>query len=337
MNIKICLGFFYFLNIAKNPQFCTMNNQNQPLKIWAGLITLYLIWGSTYLGIRFVVESVPPFMASGLRNFLAGSILLLFAVVTKKFQRPSRKMLIATALSGFFMLTVGNGLTTSAARWIPSSYSSLFAALSPIILVLMLWNLTKEKPSTKVIIGSILGLVGVCVLMSLKSLAIKGTEQYYLLGILFLFLAILGWDIGVILIKKAEINQYNALQIAGTQMFVGGCLSLIFSYLYGEADNFQVENITTKAILSFLYLLTFGSIVGFLVFGWLSKVASPTLVATYTYVNPLVAMIVGSIFADERLHPLMLLAGGIIITAVVLITSANMKKDVLTNQSESGF
>ena len=300
-----------------------MNNQNQPLKIWAGLITLYLIWGSTYLGIRFVVESVPPFMASGFRNFFAGSVLLTFAIVSKKYQKPSRKMLIATGLSGFFMLTVGNGLTTSAARWIPSSYSALFGALSPIILVLMLWNLTKEKPAKKVILGSILGLIGVCILMSLKSLAIKGTEQYYLLGISFLFLAILGWDIGVILIKKAEINYYNASQIAGTQMFVGGCMSLIISYLYGEFNDFQVIRITAKAMYAFLYLMTFGSIVGFLVFGWLSKVAPPTLVATYTYVNPLVAMILGALLANERLHPLMLLAGVLIITAVFLITSSN--------------
>ena len=303
-----------------------MDNQNQPLKIWAGLITLYLIWGSTYLGIRFVVESVPPFMASGMRNFLAGSILLIFAILTKKFQKPSRKMLITTALSGFLMISVGNGLITSAARWIPSSYSALFAALSPIILVLMLWNLTKEKPKKTVIIGSILGLIGVSILMSLKSLAIKGTEQYYLLGIFFLFVSVISWNIGVILIKKADINQYNTSQIAGTQMFVGGCLSLIFSYLHGEFDNFQVGNVNDKAIFSFIYLLIFGSIIGFLVFGWLSKVAPPTLIATYTYVNPLVAMILGAVLANEKLHPLMLLASGIIISAVILITSANRKE-----------
>ena len=303
-----------------------MDNQNQPLKIWAGLVTLYLIWGSTYLGIRFVVESVPPFMASGMRNFLAGSILLIFAILTKKFQKPSRKMLITTALSGFLMISVGNGLITSAARWIPSSYSALFAALSPIILVLMLWNLTKEKPKKTVIIGSILGLVGVSILMSLKSLAIKGTEQYYLLGIFFLFVSVISWNIGVILIKKADINQYSTSQIAGTQMFVGGCLSLIFSYLNGEFNNFHFGNVNDKAIFSFIYLLIFGSIIGFLVFGWLSKVAPPTLIATYTYVNPLVAMILGAVLANEKLHPLMLLASGIIISAVILITSANRKE-----------
>ena len=308
-----------------------MNNQNKPLRIWAGLITLYLIWGSTYLGIRFVVESVPPFMTSGVRNFLAGLILLLFAILSKKYKKPSRKMLIATALSGVFMLTIGNGLTTSAGRWIPSSYSSLFAALSPIILVLLLWNLTKEKPKKKVIMGSILGLIGVCVLMSLKSLAIKGTEQFYFLGVVFLFFAVLSWNIGVIIVKKAEINQYNSSQIAGTQMFIGGSLSLIISLLLGEFDNFQVQNITSKAVFSFIYLLIFGSIIGFLVFGWLSKIAPPTLVATYTYVNPLVAMLLGALLADEQLHPLMLLAGAIIITAVVLITFANRKEVLQQN------
>ena len=303
----------------------TMENQNKPLKIWAGLITLYIIWGSTYLGIRFVVESVPPFLASGFRNFLAGTILLIYAIVSKKYQKPSRKMLIATGLSGFFMLTMGNGLTTSAAKWIPSSYSALFAALSPIILVLMLWGVSNEKPTMKIIIGSILGLIGVSILMSLKSLAIKGTEQYYLLGVSFLFLAILGWNIGVIIVKKAEINIYNTSQIAGMQMVIGGTMSLIISSLRGEFNTFQLVNVSDKAILSFTYLLTFGSVIAFLVFGWLSKVAPPTLVATYTYVNPFVAIILGATFANERLHPLMLLAGAIIITSVFLITVANKK------------
>ena len=308
-----------------------MNNQNQPLKIWVGLITLYLIWGSTYLGIRFVVESVPPFMVSGFRNFFAGSLLFIFAIVSKKYQKPSRQMLLTTALSGFFMLTIGNGLTTNAAKWIPSSYSALFSASGPVMLIALLWVWNNEKPKQRVIIGAFLGMVGVGILMSLKSLALKGTEQYYLVGIFFLFLAILGWNIGVVMVKKANINNYHASQIAGMQMLVGGSLSLIFSASIGEFDSFQVENITIKAMGAFVYLLTFGSVVGFLVFSWLSKVAPPTLVATYTYVNPLVAMILGAAFANENLHPLMLLASGIIIGAVVLITSANRTKPLIQN------
>jgi drug/metabolite transporter (DMT)-like permease len=313
-----------------------MNQQNQSLKIWAGLITLYLVWGSTYLGIRFVVESVPPFMASGFRNFLAGCVLLIFAFLSKKYHKPSRKMLITMLLSGFFMLTLGNGFFTIAAQWIPSSYSALFSASSPVMLIILLWLFENEKPNRKVILGAILGIVGVGILMSLKSLALKGTEQYYILGICLLFLAVLGWDIGVVLIRKAKINEYHASQIAGSQMFLGGIMSLIISYLLGEFDGFQIEMITTKALWSFGYLITFGSVIAYLVFSWLSKVAPPTRVATYTFVNPLVAMILGALFAGEKLHPLMLLAGGVIITAVILITSVERKGKIEINNESTG-
>jgi drug/metabolite transporter (DMT)-like permease len=313
-----------------------MNQQNQSLKIWVGLITLYLVWGSTYLGIRFLVESVPPFMASGFRNFLAGSILLTFAMLSKKYQKSSRKMLITMLLSGFFMLTLGNGFFTIAAQWIPSSYSALFSASSPVMLIVLLWLFENDKPKPKVILGAFLGIVGVGILMSLKSLALKGTEQYYLLGIFLLFIAVLGWDIGVVLIRKAQINQYHVSQIAGSQMFLGGIMSLIISCLLGEFDAFYLANVTPKALWSFSYLITFGSVIAYVVFSWLSKVASPTLVATYTYVNPLVAMCLGALFAGERLHPLMLLAGAIIITAVILITSVERKDKVKFDNESTG-
>jgi drug/metabolite transporter (DMT)-like permease len=305
-----------------------MNNQNQPLKVWAGLITLYLVWGSTYLGIRFVVESVPSMMASGFRNFLAGFVLFTFSILSGKYQKPSRKMLITTAFAGLFMLTLGNGLFTITAKWVPSSYSALFSALGPVKLVILLCVFDNDKPNKKVVIGAVLGIIGVCILMSLKSLALKGYEQYYGLGIVLLFFAVLGWNIGVVIVKKADINEYHASQIAGTQMIIGGFLSLIISYFWGEFDNFHVESISSKALWAFIYLLTFGSIIAFLVFSWLSKVAPPTLVATYTYVNPLVAMFLGWLLAGEKLHPLMILSGAIIVTAVILITSVSGKKNI---------
>lgn len=302
-----------------------MNIQNQQLKIWLGLLILYIVWGSTYLALRFVVESVPSMMASGFRNFIAGTVLFLFSIVSKKFQKPSRKLLITVLVSGFLMLTFGNGLFTIAARWIPSSYSALFSALGPVILVVLLWVINHQKPKKNVVLGAILGIIGVCILMSLKTLALKGYEQYYGLGVLFLFLATLGWNLGVVLVKKANINHYHTTQISGMQMMIGGIISLIISYYLGEFTHFQFTKVEPKAYFSFLYLVSFGSILAFLVFGWLSKVTEPTLVATYTYINPLVAMLLGWLFGGERLHPLMLLAGGVIITAVILITSAKNK------------
>lgn len=302
-----------------------MNNQNQPLKIWAGLITLYLVWGSTYLALRFVVETVPSMMASGFRNLIAGTILFLFSIVSKKYQKPSRKMLVTCFFTGFLMLCFGNGLFTIAAKWMPSSYSALFSALGPVMLVSLLWVFNHEKPKPKVIAGALLGIIGVGILMSLKTLALKGFEQYYGLGVLFLFLATSAWNIGVVIVKKAKIFNYHPSQISGMQMMTGGIISLIISLGLGEFSHFDITNIQPKAYLSFIYLVVFGSTLAFLIFNWLSKVTSPTLVATYTYVNPLVAMVLGSLFAGESLHPLMLLAGGIIITAVILITTAKNK------------
>ncbi|MBB6004814.1 EamA family transporter [Arcicella rosea] len=161
--------------------------------------------------------------------------------------------------------------------------------------------------------------------MSLKTLALKGFEQYYMLGVLFLFLATFAWNLGVVIVKRAMIFDFHASQISGMQMITGGVFSLMISLGLGEFNHFDISTIQPKAYLSFIYLVVFGSSLAFLVFNWLSKVTSPTLVATYTYVNPLVAMILGSLFAGESLHPLMLLAGAIIITAVILITTARSK------------
>jgi drug/metabolite transporter (DMT)-like permease len=304
-----------------------MEKQNQSLKIWAGLITLYIVWGSTYLALRFLVESVPSLIASGIRNFTAGLVLFTFAFFSKNYLKPTRKFLLTTSISSFFMLTVGNSFFTIAAKWVPSGFAALFSALGPVILVILLWIFEKEKPKIKVILGAILGIIGVLILMSLKNLALKGTEQYYAWGVMFMMLAVLAWNIGVVYVKKHNINQYSAAQIAGYQMTMGGFMTLMIALFMGDFNDFHPFELPSKAYFSFLYLLSLGSIMAFLVFSWLSKVAPPTLVATYTYVNPLVAMFLGWALAGESLHPVMLLASAIIITAVVLITTAGQKSE----------
>jgi drug/metabolite transporter (DMT)-like permease len=302
-----------------------MEKQNQSLKIWAGLITLYIVWGSTYLALRFLVESVPSLIASGIRNFTAGLVLFTFAFFSKNYLKPTRKFLVTTSISGFFMLTLGNSFFTIAAKWVPSGFAALFSALGPVILVILLWIFEQEKPKIKVILGAILGIIGVLILMSLKNLALKGTEQYYAWGVMLMMLAVLAWNIGVVYVKKHNINQYSAAQIAGYQMAMGGFMTLTFALFMGDFNDFHPLELPSKAYFSFLYLLILGSIMAFLIFSWLSKIAPPTLVATYTYVNPLVAMFLGWALAGESLHPIMLLASAIIVTAVVLITTAGQK------------
>ncbi|MDI9879836.1 EamA family transporter [Flectobacillus longus] len=301
-----------------------MKEQNQQLKIWGGLGILYFVWGSTYLAIRFMVQSFPPVMGSGIRNMCAGTILFIWAILTKKYTKPSKKHLLTMTLTGTLMITLGNGFFTIAGKWIPSSYAALFSALGPVVLVLMLWFSNIEKPQPKVILGSLLGIVGVGILISLKKLALKGYEQYYMYGVVLMFIATIAFNASMVILKKAKL-PYSTPQVSGIQMMIGGGLSLIISFFLGDFQHFAQIEVTSTAIFALLYLIVIGSIVAFNVFNWLIKVAPPTLVSTYTYVNPLVAMLLGWLLAGEELHPLMIVAGGIIVTAVALITTSKRK------------
>jgi drug/metabolite transporter (DMT)-like permease len=287
-------------------------------RIWAGLVFLYIAWGSTYLAIRFVVEAVPPVLASGLRNLLAGVILFTVAKLNAPQLRPTRRAWLVSALAGTLMLTVGNGGVTIAARWVPSGYASLFSALVPAWLVLI-QLVDGIRPSRGVLLGLVLGLVGVGLLMNLDQLALTGQERYFGWGIFALLVATVGWSAGVITAQKGALSYPTAL-IAGMQMLCGGGLSILLSGTLGEWQEFNPALLTFKPVASFTYLLVVGSLAAFTVFGWLSKVAPPTLVATYTYVNPLVAILLGNLFAGEKLDLSMLLAAGVIVAAVVLIT-----------------
>lgn len=295
-------------------------NPSNNAKIWAGLITLYFIWGSTYLAIRFVVESVPPMLVSGMRTTLAGLILYSFGrFLGRHYTKPQRSHWKTAAITGLLMITVGNGAITLAARLVPSSFSALFGALVPVIMTLLVWYFTKKRPNSLIFFGCLLGITGVSLLMSLNHLALKGQEANLGWGIVLLLLGNLGWSLGVLLTSRAHVTLSPAT-MSGMQLMIGGAVSLLISTCLGELSLVHVESITLKSILSFLYLLSFGSLLGFSVFGWLTQNADPTLVATYTYVNPLVALTLGFLLAGESLNPLMLAAAFLIVGAVVLIT-----------------
>jgi drug/metabolite transporter (DMT)-like permease len=293
-------------------------NRASSARIWAGLGFLYIAWGSTYLAIRFVVEAVPPVLASGGRNLLAGLILFTIARLNAPTLRPTPRAWGVSALAGALMLMIGNGGVTIALRWVPSGYASLFSAMVPAWLVLI-QLLDGIRPTRSVLLGLVLGLAGVGLLMNLDQLALTGQEQYFGWGIVALLVATVGWSAGVIVAQKGAL-AYPAALIAGMQMLCGGTLSILLAGVLGEWHEFDAALLTFKPVASFTYLLIVGSLMAFTVFGWLSKVAPPTLVATYTYVNPLVAIILGNLFAREKLDVSMLLAAGVIVAAVVLIT-----------------
>ncbi|MCY7351402.1 MAG: EamA family transporter [Cytophagaceae bacterium] len=295
------------------------------LRIWLGLLFLYIAWGSTYLGVRFLVEEVPPLLAAGLRNFMAGIILFSLAYFQTSTHpvRLTRRDWAISGLAGILMLTLGNGAVTIAVGWVPSGYASLFSALVPVWLVLIQLR-DGVRPTGGILIGLLLGLLGVGLLLNLNHLALTGAEEYFGWGVFALLLGTMGWSMGVMVAKKGALTHSTAL-IAGMQMLVGGGLLLVLSGFLGEWQQFHPTELSSKPVWSFVYLLIVGSLIAFTVFGWLSKVAPPTLVATYTYVNPLVAILLGWAFAGESLNPQMLLAAGVIVAAVVLITYGQAK------------
>jgi drug/metabolite transporter (DMT)-like permease len=294
--------------------------QTNSKKIWAGLITLYIVWGSTYLALRYIVDFVPPLIASGMRNVLAGSTLLLYAVLNSEFRKPTKTEFWQNIFIGFLMITVGNGLFTVVAHWVPSGYSSLFSSLSPVVIVLILW-LLGEKPNIKLVAGCVLGFVGISILSGFKNRAIVGQEQNYGWSVLFLALALVAWNVGVVVTKRAKFN-FSVAQLAGFQMFVGGTMSLIISFLLNEWDGFSISTVPASAYAALGYLFVFGSILGFTVFNWLSKQIHPTLLSTYNYVNPIVAIGLGALLMSEPIDAFMILAAVFIIGALVLITLA---------------
>lgn len=302
-----------------------MNSKSINLKIWIGLITLYIVWGSTYLGTRFAVEQAPSMVVSAFRNLFAGIILFVFTFLSKNYKKPDNNFLITSLISGFLMLSIGNGFFAISAKWVPSSFNALFSAISPVLLVILLWISDKKKPNKIVVFGALLGLSGVGLLISQKNVSLLGYEKYYWWGVLLIFIGVLSWLIGVVYVKRKKIFEYSAIQIAAFQMTTGGVINMFFAFFLGNFSELELKNISLKAYASFAYLVIFGSVIGFLVFGWLSKKASPTLVATYTFVNPIVAIILGWLLASEPLQPIMILAAAIIIAAVFLISIGDKK------------
>jgi drug/metabolite transporter (DMT)-like permease len=207
---------------------------------------------------------------------------------------------------------------------IPSGFSSVFMALGPLLLVIFFW-MSGRKPTQRKLLGTILGLIGIGIMVSQKTLAIPGMELEFFKGIFYLSLAVIGWNIGVFRIQYTQANSYHFTQVSAIQMLTGGIIVLIISLLKGDLQTIHFIEIPTKAIYVFLYLGLIGSMLGYSLFGYLSKELDATLVATYTYVNPLIALILGNLILQEELHKILILASSFILLAVVLITTDKSK------------
>jgi drug/metabolite transporter (DMT)-like permease len=291
-------------------------------RIALAFAAVYLVWGSTYLAILYAIESIPPFLMAATRFLVAGGVLYLWARLTGG-TRPTKAQWVATAITGILMLAVGNGAVTWSEQRIPSGLAALFVATVALWMVLLEFlRKNGTRPTRLSIIGLLLGFGGVALLVG--PAALTNARDVDVLAALVLIGASLSWAAGSVY-SRVLARPASAALGSGMQMLAGGIVLAIVGVSSGEVGQLDIAAVTTRSMLSVAYLIVFGSLVGFTAYAWLLRVCTPAAVATYAYVNPMVAMLLGWLIAGEEFGPRMIVAAAIILSGVALINRASAR------------
>ena len=301
-------------------------------KIWIALLALYIVWGSTYLAIRFAVETFPPFLHASIRFLISGAILYLWRRAAGD-PKPTTGNWKSTAIVGTLLLLGGNGLVALAEKHIPSGIAALVISTSPFWLVLFeSMRAGGTKPNWHSILGLIIGFSGVFILIG--PAAITGSSQHLpTASVIMLLSAPVFWSLGSIYARGADMPK-SSLMSTGMQMLVGSVSLFIVSLLTGELHGFNFAQVSMNSWLGLIYLITFGSLVGFVSYGWLLHNAPVSLTSTYAYVNPVVAVFLGWLIANEELSARIGIASAIIIGSVIWINLTRQAKPKVKVKTE---
>jgi len=291
-------------------------------RIAVAMLAIYLVWGSTYLAIRFAVETIPPFIMAGTRYLLPGLLLMVWRRLAGD-PAPTRRQWLSGAIVGLFLLLGGNGLVSWAEQRVESGIAALIIGTVPIWMVIFDAVLTRIRPRWQVIVGLLTGFGGIIFLIGPESL-FGQHPRYDLLGIGVLVLAAFLWAIGSIYSRDADLPR-SPLLGTSIEMLAGSVGLYIASLLTGEWKTFNIGAVSQQSVLGLLYLIVLGTLVGFVAYTWLLRNAPISLVSTYAYVNPLVAILLGNWLVQEPLNWEVALAVAIIIGSVVLINSFRRK------------
>jgi drug/metabolite transporter (DMT)-like permease len=279
-----------------------------------------VIWGSTYFGIRLAIESIPPFFMAGTRYLAAGGTMFLFAL-SRGAKLPSKTELRAAFIVGGCLLLGGAGGLTFAEQYVPSGTAALLVATVPVFLTIFAWitRLT-ARPSRTVLFALLLGIAGVFILSRPdlhSALSSNGQSNWYL-GVTVLLISSSIWAAGSLYSKNAA-RPSSAILGVGIQMISGGALLLVASALSGEPSRFDWAKVSVQSFLAWWYLVIFGAIIAFTAYVWLVRVCAPSLVGTYAFVNPVIAVFLGSVFAGEELTLRTISGAAVIVVAVAII------------------
>jgi drug/metabolite transporter (DMT)-like permease len=283
----------------------------------AAFAAVYLIWGSTYLGIRVAIESIPPFLMAGARFTTAGVVLYALMRGTGT-PRPEAFHWKNATIIGALLLVLGNGGVSWAELHVPTNITALMVAGTPLWMIVIDWLRPHgRRPHGLVFVGLGLGFAGV--LLIVLSRDAHGHGAIDPAGATMLLAASMSWAAGSVFSRQMR-QPASALLTIAMQMISGGVLMLLTGALLGEARHFQWQEITARSAWAFVYLTILGSLVGFTCYVWLLGVSTPARVSTYAYVNPLIAVFLGWAVLREPLPGGVLIAGALILAAVALIT-----------------
>ncbi len=295
-----------------------MADRRHRLLLILSLSALYLIWGSTYLAIRFAIETIPPFTMAGIRFMIAGAIL--FAIAKARGEgRPEPRHWASSALVGTLLLVGGNGGVVWAETRIDSGLAALLVTTMPFWMVLIGWMMPGGKaPSAKTLGGLGLGFAGVCLLVAPGS---GGSMHVDPLGLIAVTLSAVSWAAGSVLSRRVPLPTTPILSTS-LQMLTGGAVLSLVAMATGEPSRFDPGKVSVHSLLALGYLIVFGAIVAYTAFVWLVQNAPPAIASTYSYVNPLVAVFLGWALGGEAISSRILLAAGVIVAGVAMVTFA---------------
>ena len=303
------------------------------LLVVAAFAALFIIWGSTYLGIMIAIKSIPPFIMLGSRFVIAGLLLYGWSML-KGEKAPSFKSFCTVGVGGVLMLFVGNGAVTWSEQYLPSGLAAIIVATVPLWFVLLDKRQWKVHFSNKlIIVGFLIGFAGVLLLF-----AGKGTIDFFgnkmkLISFFVLFTGTIGWAIGSLYSKYKQVEASVTMK-AAIQMLSAGIVSLSLSFFTKERSDFAWSNITTQSLLAVLYLIIMGSLVGYMSYIWLLSVRPASLVGTYAYVNPVIAVFLGWLIAHETITRQQIIALFVILSGVILVNFSKEQKKVTTESGE---
>jgi drug/metabolite transporter (DMT)-like permease len=304
------------MTVMSQSALATSKGRPTRLLLLVSFAIIYLVWGSTYLAIRYAVETIPPLITAGIRHLTAGSVL--FAWAWSRGFRPTRRDWYGSAVLGFLFFFISHGSLHWAEQVVPSGLAALLVATEPLWITLIGLLLSRKQNLNLLnVTGLIVGFAGVLLLTTDHQLSGQSAS---LIGAIAIVVGTVSWAIGMLYSQSSKSLPSNSVARAGMSLLIGSFMLLATAGISGEFQGFQWANVSNKSLLGLIYLITFGSIVAYTAYMWLLDRCSPTLIATHTYVNPIVAVFLGWLLAGEVITRRTIVAAALVIVSVICVS-----------------